>query len=138
MTVKWTWEIRIKNGNECIASVTVPEYTQVDVSPVYERCGESEPALRWSGEIKLNPKWDGEIAMGKPPCSKVVWHRVDEVLPSKSSNYLGSTIGRNTTWCFSFDVEHSEWRLYGKITREVFFWTEIPVPPDECMIGVGQ
>ena len=69
---------------------------------------------------------------------EIEWHRVDEVLPPKSGNYLGSTIGRFTTWCFHFDAEYDEWKFNGKITREVFFWTEIPVPPDECMIGVGQ
>ena len=66
---------------------------------------------------------------------EIEWHRVDKVLPSKSGNYLGSTIGRSTG-CVLFDVEYSEWKFNDKITRDVFFWTEIPVPPDECMIGV--
>ena len=66
---------------------------------------------------------------------EVIWHRVDEELPPKSGNYLGSTIGRSTG-CFHFGAGSKDWEFCGRTTKEVFFWTEIPFPPDECMIGV--
>ena len=129
MTVRRTWEIRIKNGNECIASVTVPEYTCVDVSPVYEGCS----------EIKLDSKWNGEIAIGKPFYSELVWHKATDTLPIIDGRYLVCTkaakwpIIAHACTCQSCIIWSRLIRGTHELieTDEVYWWAEIPLPEEE-------
>ena len=139
MAVKRTWEIRIKNGNECVASVRVPEYTGIDICPVYERCGDSEPTLKWGGEIKLNPEWNGEIAIGKPSYCELVWHRTSDVLPIIDGRYLICTgvamwpVIAHICVCrpdviWSRLIKGTHERID---TDEVYWWAEIPLPREK-------
>ena len=67
MATKMVWEIRVKNESECVASVRVPEYTGIDICPVYEKCNESPP---------------------EPPTTKNLWHRMSNDPPLVSGRYL--------------------------------------------------
>ena len=146
MTVRRTWEIRIMNRDECVASVRVPEYTGIDVSPIYEGCSKNEPILKWSGEI----------AMGKPSyCTdpfdpnewrdprwrihELVWHRASDVLPIIDGRYLICTgvamwpVIAHICVCrpaviWSRLIKGTHERVD---TDEVYWWAEIPLPVEE-------
>ena len=151
MTVRRVWEIRVKNGDECIASVRVLGYTGIDICPVYERCGDSEPTLKWGGEIKLNPEWNGEINIGKPSSRELVWHKTRDVLPSTYGKYLictditqwpiiaEATIELNGNGCntvaWSRSIKHTRERIP---THNVHWWARIPLPVDKEWERMGR
>ena len=130
------FNLMVMDKDGYITLLTVSGNTEIMVD---DCMAEPNPILKWGGEIKLNPKWNGEIAIGKPSYCDLVWHRTSDVLPIIDGRYLVCTgvamwpVIAHICVCrpdviWSRLIKGTHERID---TDEVYWWAEIPLPREE-------
>jgi len=130
------FNLMVMDKDGYITLLTVSGNTEIMVD---DCMAEPNPILKWGGEIKLNPKWNGEIAIGKPSYCDLVWHRTSDVLPIIDGRYLICTgvamwpVIAHICVCrpdviWSRLIKGTHERID---TDEVYWWAEIPLPREK-------